>query len=52
MLCHLPGLDVERLKNDALMTGAVLEAFVGSELLEQITWSETIPRHHSLAWRR
>ena len=43
LLCYLLGLDVERLQNDALMTGAVLEAFVGTELIKQITWSETRP---------
>ena len=43
LLCYLLGLDVDRLKNDALMTGAVLEAFVGTELTKQITWSETRP---------
>lgn len=43
LLCYLLGLDVERLKNDALMTGAVLEAFVGIELAKQITWSESRP---------
>jgi len=43
LLCYLLGLDVERLQNDALMTGAVLEAFVGTELTKQITWSETRP---------
>ena len=43
LLCYLLGLDVDRLRNDALMTGAVLEAFVGTELTKQITWSETRP---------
>jgi uncharacterized protein len=43
LLCYLLGLDVERLQNDVLMTGAVLEAFVGTELSKQITWSETRP---------
>ena len=41
LLCYLLGLDAGRLQNDALMTGAVLEAFVGTELVKQITWSET-----------
>lgn len=41
LLCYLLGLDVDRLQSDALMTGAVLEAFVGTELAKQITWSET-----------
>ncbi|HTI69616.1 MAG TPA: ATP-binding protein, partial [Candidatus Limnocylindria bacterium] len=43
LLCYLLGLDVERLQNDALMTGAVLETFVGTELVKQVTWSETSP---------
>ena len=43
LLCYLLGLDVRRLQSDALMTGAVLEAFVGNELAKQITWSETRP---------
>lgn len=41
LLCYLLGLDEDRLLNDPLMTGAVLEAFVGSELTKQLTWSET-----------
>lgn len=41
LLCYLLGLDEDRLQNDPLMTGAVLEAFVGSELTKQLTWSET-----------
>jgi uncharacterized protein len=43
LLCYLLGLDIARLQNDPLMTGAVLEAFVGTELTKQITWSETRP---------
>lgn len=40
LLCYLLGLDEARLKEDALMTGAVLETFVGLELLKQIAWNE------------
>jgi predicted AAA+ superfamily ATPase len=39
LLCYLLGLDTGRLKEDALMTGAVLETFVGLELSKQISWS-------------
>src|ERR1017187_6221429 len=41
LLCYLLGLDAEWLQGDAMMAGAVLEAFVGTELAKQITWSET-----------
>jgi predicted AAA+ superfamily ATPase len=43
LLCHLLGLDAERLRNDDLMTGPVLECFVAAELTKQITWSKTRP---------
>jgi len=43
LLCHLLGLDAQRLQGDDLMTGAVLESFVAGELTRQITWSETQP---------
>lgn len=36
-------MDVERLKDDTFMTGAVLKAFVGTESTRQITWGETRP---------
>ncbi len=39
LLCYLLGLDSGRLRDDALMTGAVLETFVGLELSKQISWS-------------
>lgn len=44
LLCHLLGLDEARLREDALMTGAVLETFVGLELTKQIAWSSLQPR--------
>ena len=44
LICHLAGLDAARLQADALMTGAVLEAFVAGEIARQITWSRTRPR--------
>ncbi len=44
LLCYLLGLDSGRLKEDALMTGAVLETFVGLELSKQISWNATSPK--------
>ncbi|NJK91405.1 MAG: ATP-binding protein [Blastochloris sp.] len=38
LLCFLLGLESGRLKEDALMTGAVLETFVGLEISKQISW--------------
>jgi predicted AAA+ superfamily ATPase len=43
LLCHLVGLNADRLKDDSLMTGAVLENFVATELLKQAEWSKTRP---------
>lgn len=43
LLCWLLGLEPERLQSDPLLTGSVLEAFVGAELMKQITWSKTAP---------
>jgi uncharacterized protein len=43
LLCHLLGLDAARLRDDDLMTGAVLEGFVAGELRKQIAWSATRP---------
>lgn len=39
LLCHLLGLDEARLRSDDLMTGAVLENFVGAELLKLLSLS-------------
>lgn len=44
LLCHLLGLDEARLKEDGLMTGAVLETFVGLELIKQLVWTANSPR--------
>jgi predicted AAA+ superfamily ATPase len=44
LLCHLLGLDETRLKEDSLMTGAVLETFVGLELIKQLAWIPNSPR--------
>jgi len=43
LLCHLLGLDAERLRADDLMTGAALECFIAVELTKQISWSVTRP---------
>ena len=43
LLCNLLGLDAARLRNDGIMTGAVLECFVAAELTKQVTWSRTRP---------
>ena len=43
LLCYLLGLDAARLKQDSLMTGAVLERFVGLELSKQIAWNPNPP---------
>lgn len=41
LLCHLLGLDSDRLKSDDLMVGAALETFVAGELAKQAAWSRT-----------
>ena len=43
LLCHLVGLDAHRLKDDSLMTGAILENFVATELIKQAGWSQARP---------
>ncbi|MBL0176453.1 MAG: ATP-binding protein [Ignavibacteria bacterium] len=47
LLCHLLALDEKRLKSDAMMTGAVLETFVASELQKQAAWSRARVQLHS-----
>lgn len=44
LLCYLLGLDAQRLQQDSLMAGAVLETFVGLELLKQLAWQPNPPR--------
>lgn len=44
LLCYLLGLDEARLREDSLMTGAVLETFVGLELSKQIAWNPNPPK--------
>jgi predicted AAA+ superfamily ATPase len=43
LVCHLLGIDAHRLKEDSLMTGAILENFVAMELIKQGGWSRTQP---------
>ena len=43
LLCHLLDLNAARLQADALMTGSVLENFVGNELEKQLGWCRTKP---------
>lgn len=44
LAAHLQGLDVERLRNDRLPFGPLLENFVVAELMKQIGWSAALPR--------
>jgi predicted AAA+ superfamily ATPase len=41
LLAHLAGLTVERMKDEPSVLGPLLESFVASELLKQLTWSRT-----------
>jgi len=38
--CHLCGADVERLVDDPILAGRLLESFVAGELLKQSSWTE------------
>lgn len=40
LACHLCGADAERLADDSIMTGRLLESFVAGELLKQSSWTE------------
>ncbi|MDR1488915.1 MAG: ATP-binding protein [Desulfovibrio sp.] len=40
MACHLCGADAERLADDPIMAGRLLESFVAGELLKQSSWTE------------
>jgi len=40
LACHLCGADVERLADDSIMAGRLLESFVAGELLKQSSWTE------------
>jgi predicted AAA+ superfamily ATPase len=44
LACALLGLDAARLRDDNLMTGALLEAFVVQEIMRQTAWSDARPR--------
>ncbi|MDR1163029.1 MAG: ATP-binding protein [Candidatus Accumulibacter sp.] len=40
LACHLCGAGVERLTDDPVLAGRLLESFVAGELLKQSTWTE------------
>ena len=40
LACHLCGADPERLADDSIMAGRLLESFVAGELLKQSSWTE------------
>ena len=40
LACHLCGADTERLTDDSIMAGRLLESFVAGELLKQSSWTE------------
>lgn len=40
LACHLCGADEDRLANDSIMAGRLLESFVVGELLKQNSWTE------------
>jgi len=40
LACHLCGADAERLADDSIMAGRLLESFVVGELLKQSSWTE------------
>ena len=40
LACHLCGADVERLADDSILAGRLLESFVAGELLKQNSWTE------------
>ncbi|CAK7031337.1 MAG: putative protein [Desulfovibrio sp.] len=40
LACHLCGADAERLADDSIMAGRLLESFVAGELLKQSSWTE------------
>ena len=43
LLTHLLGMDAERLKDDSMAGGAILENFVAMEMFKQRGWSKTRP---------
>lgn len=40
LACHLCGADAERLADDSILAGRLLESFVAGELLKQSSWTE------------
>ena len=40
LTCHLCGADAERLADDSIMAGRLLESFVAGELLKQNSWTK------------
>ena len=40
LACHLCGADAERLADDSITAGRILESFVAGELLKQSSWTE------------
>ncbi len=40
LACHLCGADAERLANDPILAGRLLESFVAGELLKQSSWTK------------
>lgn len=40
LACHLCGADAERLADDSIMAGRLLESFVAGELLKQSSWTK------------
>jgi hypothetical protein len=47
LACHLCGADAERLADDPMLAGRLLESFVAGELLKQSSWTEhPVTLHH------
>lgn len=44
MCAHLAGLSAERLQRDPSRSGSLLESFVISEIMRQLSWSDTFAR--------
>ena len=44
LLCHLVGVDADRLAADGVVAGPVFETFVATEIARQIAWQDDIPR--------
>lgn len=46
MCAHLAGLSAERLQRDPARSGSLIESFVISEIMRQLTWSDSFARLH------